>query len=203
MQCSNLGAVHQDMALHEENDDRGEKPSTREVILDAAERVVARDGSRRLTIDAVVQESGFSKGGVLYNFPSKQALIEGMVARMVAQTRARHDAALNEAEAAGEDPMPAMVRCLLQQKEMDRAVSMGLLAALAEQPDLINPIRAAIAEMRDEMIARAADPELASIIMLAADGLHFSDILGLDILPDDQREAVEARLVALASEPRS
>jgi AcrR family transcriptional regulator len=203
MQCNKLGAVHQDMALHDETDDRGEKPSTREVILDAAERVVARDGSRRLTIDAVVQESGFSKGGVLYNFPSKQALIEGMVARMVAQTRARHDAALREAEAAGEDPMPAMVRCLLQQKEMDRAVSMGLLAALAEHPDLITPIRAAIAEMRDEMIAHAADPELASIIMLAADGLHFSDILGLDILPDDQREAVEARLVALASEPRS
>jgi len=203
MRCSKLGAVHQDMALQDETEDRGEKPSTREVILDAAERVVARDGSRRLTIDAVVQESGFSKGGVLYNFPSKQALIEGMVARMVAQTRARHDAALSEAEAAGEDPMPAMVRCLLQQKEMDRAVSMGLLAALAEHPDLIIPIRAAIAEMRDEMIARAADPELASIIMLAADGLHFSDILGLDILPDDQREAVEARLVALASEPRS
>lgn len=191
------------MAVQDDTQASGDKPSTREVILDAAERVVARDGSRRLTIDAVVQESGFSKGGVLYNFPSKLALIEGMVARMIAQTRALHDAALSEAEAAGEDPMPAMVRCLLQQKDMDRAVSMGLLAALAEQPDLIAPIRAAVAEMRDEMIARAQDPELASILMLAADGLHFSDILGLDILPDDQREAVEARMIALASEPRS
>jgi AcrR family transcriptional regulator len=191
------------MAVQDDPQSSGEKPSTGDVILDAAERVVAREGSRRLTIDAVVQESGFSKGGVLYNFPSKQALIEGMVARMIAQTRARHDAALREAEASGEDPMPAMVRCLLQQKEMDRAVSMGLLAALAEQPDLIAPIQVAISEMRDEMIALAPDPQLASILMLAADGLHFSDILGLDILPDDQREAVEARMVALASEPRS
>lgn len=190
------------MALSDDTSDRGEKPNTSAIILDAAERVVARDGSRRLTIDAVVQESGFSKGGVLYNFPSKQALIEGMVARMIAQTRARHEAALTSAEAAGDDPVPAMVRSLLQQKDMDRAVSMGLLAALAEQPDLIVPIRTAIAQMRDELVARARDPELASIVMLAADGLHFSDILGLDILPDDQREAVEARLIALASEPR-
>lgn len=190
------------MALSDDTSDRGEKPNSGEAILDAAERVVARDGSRRLTIDAVVQESGFSKGGVLYNFPSKQALIEGMVARMIAQTRARHEAALSAAEAAGEDPVPAMVRSLLDQKEMDRAVSMGLLAALAEQPDLIAPIRDAIAQMRDELVARARDPELASIVMLAADGLHFSDILGLDILPDDQRDAVEARLIALASEPR-
>ena len=191
------------MALQDDGSDRSDKPNTREVILDSAEAVVAREGSRRLTIDAVVQESGFSKGGVLYNFPSKQALIEGMVARMLAETRARHDAALSDAEAAGEDPVPAMIRSLLQQKEMDRAVSMGLLAALAEHPDLITPIRTAIAEMRDELIARARDPELASIIMLAADGLHFSDILGLDILPEDQRAAVEARLVTLASEPRS
>jgi len=51
------------------------RPATRDVILDAAERVVSREGSGRLTIDAVVRESGFSKGGVLYNFPSKQALI--------------------------------------------------------------------------------------------------------------------------------
>lgn len=191
------------MALPDETASGQEKPNSREVILDAAERVVAREGSRRLTIDAVVQESGFSKGGVLYNFPSKQALIEGMVARMVARTRARHDEALAEAEAAGEDPVPAMVRSLLEHKEMDRAVSMGLLAAISEQPDLIRPIREAIAEMRDELLARARDPQLASIVMLAADGLHFSDILGLDILPEDQRDAVEARLIALASEPRS
>lgn len=190
------------MAVHDSPPCNTEKPSTRELILDAAERVVAREGARRLTIDAVVQESGFSKGGVLYNFPSKKALIEGMVGRMVDQTRARHDAALDEAEAEGTDPVAAIARSLLDQKDMDRAVSMGLLAAVAEDPDLILPIRDAIAEMRDDLRARASDPTLASIVMLAADGLHFSDILGLDILPDDQRDAVEARLITLVSEPR-
>ncbi|MFT6462055.1 MAG: AcrR family transcriptional regulator, partial [Maricaulis maris] len=33
------------------------KPSTRDTILDAAETVVGRDGSRRLTIDAVAAEA--------------------------------------------------------------------------------------------------------------------------------------------------
>jgi AcrR family transcriptional regulator len=191
------------MAVSEEAGECGAKSSTRDLILNAAERVVSRDGARRLTIDAVVQESGYSKGGVLYNYPSKQALIEGMVDRMIAQTRSRHDAALSAAKAAGKDPVPAMVHSLLQQKHVDRAVHMGLLAALAEQPDLVTPIRVAIAQMRDELLAHAADPELASIVMLAADGLHFSDILGLDVLPDDQRDAVEARLIGLVSELRS
>ena len=69
-----------------------DKASTAEQILDAAERVVARDGAH-LTIDAVVKESGFSKGGVLYNFPSKLELIKGMVARMTARFLSRHEAA--------------------------------------------------------------------------------------------------------------
>jgi AcrR family transcriptional regulator len=73
-----------------------EKPSTSELILDAAERVVARDGAS-LTIDAVVKESGFSKGGVLYNFPSKKALIEGMIQRMTDRFLDRHETAKAQA----------------------------------------------------------------------------------------------------------
>ena len=178
-----------------------DRASTRDLILDAAERVVARDGARRLTIDAVVKESGYSKGGVLYNFPSKLDLIKGMAARMIDSFEVKHATALADADAAGEPPLPAVVKALIGEKEMDNSVSMGLLAALAENPELIDPIRDAHARMRDELLARAADPELVRLVLLAVDGLHFSEILGLDILTPDEREAVEARLIALVSEP--
>lgn len=180
------------------------KPNTADLILDAAERVVARDGARKLTIDAVVRESGFSKGGVLYNFPSKLDLIKGMVARMVESFTRRHEAVMAEGDADGTGPLRAMVNALVcKDGEMDRQVSMGLLAALAENPELIDPIRDAIAKMRADMLAHAADPELANIVLLAADGLHFSDILGLDILSETERAAVEARLLALVTKVRS
>ena len=180
-----------------------DRSSTRELILDAAERVVAREGARRLTIDAVVKESGYSKGGVLYNFPSKLDLIKGMVQRIVDSHTQRHEAALARAEAEGSSALEAMARALVskEEREVDRQVSMGLLAAAAENPELIDPIRDAIARIRADIVAHAADPQLATIMLLASDGLHFSDILGLDILADDEREAVEARLIALASEP--
>lgn len=178
------------------------KPTTSDLILDAAERVVAREGARKLTIDAVVKESGFSKGGVLYNFPSKLDLIKGMVARMVESFTARHEAAMREGAADGSGPLKAMVNALVcKEEEMDRQVSMGLLAALAENPELIDPVRDAIAKMRADILAHAPDPELANIVLLAADGLHFSDILGLDILSETERAAVEARLLALVTEP--
>jgi len=179
------------------------KTPTRDLILEAAERVVAREGARRLTIDAVVRESGFSKGGVLYNFPSKQALIEGMIRRMVDHAESEHERALKDAEAAGADPLSAVVRAALRHHRLDREVSMALLAAVAESPELIDPVREALARMRSSALANASDKVLARIALLAADGLHFSDILGLETLTDQEREAVEARLADLVAEPRS
>jgi AcrR family transcriptional regulator len=50
-------------------------------LLDAAERVVLRDGAGQLTMDAVAAEAGVSKGGVLYAYPSKDALIDALFQR--------------------------------------------------------------------------------------------------------------------------
>ncbi|MBQ0819063.1 helix-turn-helix transcriptional regulator, partial [Microvirga sp. HBU67558] len=57
---------------------RGRK-SSRERILDAAAELVSEIGSGRLTLDTVAERAGLSKGGLLYNFPTKDALLQGMV----------------------------------------------------------------------------------------------------------------------------
>ncbi len=53
--------------------------TTQQSIIAAARRIVQRDGVAHLTIEAVAREAGFSKGGVLYHFPTKETLIEGMI----------------------------------------------------------------------------------------------------------------------------
>ena len=57
--------------------------SSREAILDAAEAVVLADGAAHLTLDAVAERAKVSKGGLLYHFNTKEALLEGMVERQV------------------------------------------------------------------------------------------------------------------------
>ena len=59
------------------------RPSKRMELLQAAARVVERQGSAQLTLEAVAAEAGLSKGGLLYHFPTKQALIEAMVEQLV------------------------------------------------------------------------------------------------------------------------
>ena len=53
---------------------RGRK-SSREKILDAAAELVTEIGAGRLTLEAVAEKAGLSKGGLLYNFPTKEAAI--------------------------------------------------------------------------------------------------------------------------------
>jgi AcrR family transcriptional regulator len=59
------------------------KTSTPDLILTAAERVVLRDGVMRLTLEAVAREAKLSKGGLLYHFATKEALIQAMLARLI------------------------------------------------------------------------------------------------------------------------
>lgn len=58
----------------------------REALLDAAVRVVARGGLRRLTYRAVAQEAGVTHGLVVHHFGSRDALIEEALAHAVRQS---------------------------------------------------------------------------------------------------------------------
>ena len=78
---------------------RGRK-SSREKILDAAAELVGEIGAGRLTLEAVAERAGLSKGGLLYNFPTKEALLQGMIQRMIDEVAVRE----GSASRAGADP---------------------------------------------------------------------------------------------------
>jgi AcrR family transcriptional regulator len=51
---------------------------TRELIFEACSRILRREGLTNLTLEAVSDEAGLSKGGLLYHFPTKESLIESL-----------------------------------------------------------------------------------------------------------------------------
>ena len=75
------------------SDGMAKAEETRRRIVDAAEEVVLRDGVARLTLDAAAAEAGLSKGGVLYHFASRDALVAGMVDRIIVEFDRDLDAA--------------------------------------------------------------------------------------------------------------
>src|SRR5216684_2889095 len=68
---------------------RTSSTSTRDRLLDAAEAVVIEQGVNAMTLEAVAARAKVSKGGLLYHFPSKDAVVQGMVSRIASIVQQR------------------------------------------------------------------------------------------------------------------
>lgn len=80
----------------------------RRELVDAAVRVIARDGVAAATTRAVVAEAGMSLASLHYAFPSREHLIEAVIAEVTAQERrAAEDGLLPVATAAEAGAGPA------------------------------------------------------------------------------------------------
>lgn len=170
-------------------------PTQLEALLAAAERVVVRQGIANLTFDAVASEAGVSKGGVLHYFKTKDHLVEGLVTRTADGWRKCYSDAYERTS-----PGPGrMARALLGHCLSDaacwtdelRSSSSAVFAALAQNPDLIEPMRAAYSELYQRIAADGLPPGIGEMVAAAIDGLWLEWVLGL--APLDQARVVRVR----------
>jgi AcrR family transcriptional regulator len=168
----------------------------RDTLLDAAEAVVARQGIANLTLDAVAAEAGMSKGGLLHHFPSKDRLVEGLVTRAAENWRACWTASYEKAaEGPGRMTRALLQNCLSDAKswtEQLRRSSAAVFAALAQNPSLIEPMRAAYSDLHRQIAEDGLPPGVGEAVATAIDGLWLYWVLGL--VPVDQELVTRLRL---------
>jgi AcrR family transcriptional regulator len=174
------------------------RPSNRRHVLDAAARVAMREGPGAVTIEAVVTESGMSRGGVLYHFRSKDALLQALVDQDI--DIVREMTGLDSGEPARSPAQRVRAyydACTAWPTERGHV---ALAVALANNPALL---RTWAQVQRDLDEADAAgddgDPVSAVVARLALDGLWFSDLVDRDRFSDDQRERVVSAILARTS----
>jgi len=174
---------------------------TRELILQAANRVVQEQGVATLTLEAVAYAAGVSKGGLLYHFPTKEALIEAMLMAMLAcQEQDMQVALAQEAEADAPGRWSrAYIRATFDAPVSVLANDGGLIASFALHPGLMTRIRAWYEEQAVRETQDGIDPTLATTIRLAVDGLWFADLFGLAPPSVAQREEIARFLVGLTT----
>jgi AcrR family transcriptional regulator len=167
-------------------------------ILEAAVRIVGQAGAAHLTMDAVAAEAGLSKGGVLYHFPSKRSLLEGMLQKVLddigARTGSYRQAFADRPGAA----LQARIRADSEQSPTERAMALALLATAAEDPELLAPARAFVREAFAEIRGAPGDTDFALILLLATEGMRFLDMLDLLPLSGTERQRLHGRLLSLA-----
>jgi AcrR family transcriptional regulator len=169
---------------------------TRDKLLDAAARLLLRDPSK-LTLDAVAEEAGVSKGGLLYHFSTKEKLLDAVVDRWEASFE-------EEIEAVAEDAPGGWTRAYVDVTAKDfedahiREIDSGIIAALALQPERLELVRARYDAKQERIEADGIDPVVATIVRLATDGLWFAELLRLGPPRGPLREQVLERLRTLA-----
>ena len=156
-----------------------------------------------MTLEAVAREAGVSKGGLLYHFPSKELLISGMIGRLIEGFREALDRELaGERGSASGRWSRAYSRASFAEDRWYLEVGAGLLAAVAEDQALLDPLRKGFADAQRWAERDGIDPAVATIVRLAADGLLFAELLGFAPPEGRLRERALEALLSLTKGTR-
>jgi AcrR family transcriptional regulator len=184
------------------------EPSPRARILDAADRLLARYGYRKMTVDDIAAEAGIGKGTVYLSFPSKVEVALGCIDRMVEALLVRLRAIAAEAR-----PLEQRVRDMLRERVLHRfdyaqAHASSLDALLAGLRPTLLARRAghfaAEAAIFEELLRAAARAARAPAPHAARDAASLvtatNALLPYSLSPGElgNRAEVERRVVALS-----
>lgn len=173
---------------------------TRTRIRVAAATVIERDGAGHLTLAKVASEAGMSKGGLLYHYPSKHALLEGLLDHLLEN----RSALLNEQGSEDSGNLASLLNRLIDADfdlpEDERIMAQGLIAASAENAELIGPAKHHVEALFAKLGASKAAAAPARTIFLASQGLQFLELLGLLSLNTAERRKIRRHLKTMAHE---
>lgn len=177
---------------------------TRTNLLKAAHSVVQAKGVVNLTLEEVARVAAVSKGGLLYHFPSKDLLLQSMLDSALAAFEVELE------RQRGNDRTPgSWLRAYIHASFPDRKegpsdssmVGSALLASLGTDSSLAEPYARHLRGWIEHATSDGLEPSVAQTIRLAVDGLWLHDSLGLSPYTEEQRKALIAAMVRMASPP--
>lgn len=177
-----------------DNTSRSER--TRTLVIQSALAIIARDGPNRLTLDAIAREAGISKGGVMHQFPTKEAVLRALLDHQRDHFRQSTERYL--AEHGAEHAHPHLAGHIAGAREAaaeSNSVALAIMAAMAQDPSLLSSV---LERDRDHLRAireEARDPDLATLRWEAARGIVITHLLGMSPLTAEDRERLFARLL--------
>ncbi|MBS0173835.1 MAG: TetR family transcriptional regulator [Nitrospira sp.] len=176
--------------------------SKRTKILESAIRVIHRDGVTGVTFDAVAAEAGITRGGMLYHFPSRDALLLAIHQYLAGQWEAMlvSQAGKLADEATADERLIAYVQTCIQSVSR---VELQLMLEGSTSPELAAPWNE-VADRWVPALNLQGDDSAAvirTIIRLAGDGLWVYESLSNAPLSSSIREGICRILVSMIRTP--
>ena len=175
--------------------------NSREHILDTYVNLLIHTGERAATLDAVATAAKVSKGGLLYHFSSKKALLEALAERTVTLAEEDFDTMAQAPEGASAYYINSSIP---SNNPFDRAL-IALSRLAQNNTELAQRTLARVQEGWHSLIlAELGDEHIARAVLLLGDGMYYNAAFGgattsaqtADILTSD-RAALERALQVL------
>ena len=176
-------------------DNRTRSHRSRTAIIEAALHVLARDGAGQLTLDAVAREAGISKGGLMHQFRTKEAVIKALLEHHITYIDTfRQDYLLENGDSLPRPELSAEIAADREATTMPHSIALAVFGAMAEDQHLLAPVREH-AKCRTELLrAEAEDPDEAMMKWFAGKGILFCSLLGINPLDEAGVERLFRRL---------
>jgi len=178
---------------------KGSGTATRRNVLLAAAELVECEGVSRLTLDAVAERAGLSKGGILHHFATKDSLVAAMIEDLVTQFEGDLTRHMSGETGPGSFARAFLRACLDPEGALTRTlkVSAGIIAALAVNSALLAPLHRRYEEWRRRLEDDGIDPAIAELVRSAADGLWLGGVFGLGPPSPALRKRLFEKLIEL------
>ncbi|SEC98831.1 DNA-binding transcriptional regulator, AcrR family [Amycolatopsis tolypomycina] len=170
---------------------------TRRALLDAAATVIRTRGVSA-SLDDIARAAGVSKGGLLYHFPAKDALVRTLAQDLLDTFRTDVQAAIDPADTEPGRLTRAYVRASLDTSYDEVAIrqTIALVAQLISIPEIAELARADAERWERDLHADGLPPELVTLVVAAADGACTAPLWGAGIDVPAMRK-LEQQLLAL------
>ncbi|MEU5844266.1 TetR/AcrR family transcriptional regulator [Rhodococcus sp. NPDC047139] len=166
-------------------------PAARAKLLDAFVTILLEQGERAATLDAVAATAGVSKGGLLYHFPTKDALVEGLAEHV--EALAAED--VEQMSSAPEGPAAYYIRTsVYADTPLDQAIIATTRLSQTANPRARQALRRIRQGWLDALSVEVTDPAAARAVMLIGDGLYYGAAMSgetSETPPEDVGELLE------------
>ena len=130
----------------------------------------------------------------------KEALLKAMLERRIQRFRVTQEEKSGELQNGPTREIKAYILSTLgRDRKMDR-IGASLLAAIAHNPKLLDPVREDYRRRLNKLISGELGFGRAAVIVLAVDGLRLLELLSLSPFSENQRKKVMEELLKLADE---
>ncbi|WP_293801931.1 TetR/AcrR family transcriptional regulator [uncultured Bosea sp.] len=170
------------------------RPSMKAVLLDAALDLVAEGGVQALTYEALAERTGASKGGLLYHFPSKEALFQEITEQLIARYRAARQSAIEALPASPARELKGNTIASLRNSSKSDNVSAKMMVSGLWDAEQGKKYRRA----RFDEMSSGAGFNRTAVVYLATEGLWFMELAGRSPFTAEERVKIETILLALA-----